>query len=290
MTWVTFAPALLLTAISLVLSRRTIPLHPAWASRLLLVLCLTTAIVALSTAALVAAVFVAGLLPADVVATSPKGRLLLGHGPVNPVLGGAALLLLGHGAAGSFRVLRRRRLQHVRLRRTGIVADDRPFAFAVPGRTGGVVISRGLMRLLTPAQIAVVFRHEHSHLRHRHHLYTTAGAVAAHMFPPLTALDSTLRLSVERWADEDAAEAVGDRTLVAGTIAQVALADPAAGTSPAQALASSHVVQRVEALLADAPSSNAIAGPALLSGTGVATSGMISSTLQMQHITSLLLL
>ncbi|MFC4563410.1 M48 family metalloprotease [Nocardiopsis mangrovi] len=290
MSWPTFVPALALTALSLVLARRPLPLHPSWSSRLLLVIAVTTAFTAISTITLVAAVFVAGLLPADLVAASVKGRLLIGHGPVNPVMGSAACAMLVVGASRSAWLLWRQHGERLRLADTGVVDDDRPFALALPGPGGGVVVSQGLLRLLSREQMQVVFRHEHSHLRHRHHLYTTAGAIAARLFPPLAAVEAALRLSVERWADEDTAAAVGDRALVAHTIAEVALANPAPSPTWHPALAGSHVLLRVHALLGDAPSTNPIVGPALLSGTGVATSGMASSALQLHHAASLLLI
>lgn len=161
---------------------------------------------------------------------------------------------------------------------------------AVPGHHGGVLVSRGLLRLLTREQLQVVFRHEHAHLRHRHHLYGSVSAFAASIFPPLAWVHRSVRLALERWADEDAAATVGDRTLVAHTIAQVALASPKSSTSWHPALANSHVVQRVEALLSDAPSTNRVAGPALLSGAGVATSGVTSSAFQLNHVFLLLVL
>ncbi|MFC3996218.1 M48 family metalloprotease [Nocardiopsis sediminis] len=290
MTWPMFVPALTLTLLSVIAARRPLPLHPAWSARLLLTLTATTALTVLSTLTMVAAVFVAGFLPADMVAATAKGRLLLGHGPVSPLLGVPALLLLGSGAVGIVLLVARRRRERRELQGVGVAPDDRPFAVAVPGARGGVVVSRGLLRLLTREQMSVVFRHEHAHLRHRHHLYTAAGAVAARLFPPLAPLEAELRLAVERWADEAAAEAVGDRALVAHTIAAVALANPVPRPTWHPALAHFHVVQRVRALLGDAPSTNPIAGPALLSGTGVATSGVASSALQLHHAAALLLL
>lgn len=145
-------------------------------------------------------------------------------------------------------------------------------------------MSRGLLRDLASAELGVVFAHEASHLGHRHHRYLAAGALAAAVLPPLRPLDGRLRLAVERWADEDAAEATGDRALVARTIAKVALAQPRAPGSAATAFAESGVVERVEALLGTPPAKNAVAGPLLFMGNGVVTGSLTAATLQLDHV------
>lgn len=147
-----------------------------------------------------------------------------------------------------------------------------------------------MMRMLSREELQVVFRHEHSHLRHGHHVYTVLGAFSAAVFPPLNPLHRSLRLALERWADEDAAAATGDRELVAHTIARVALAAPAPRSTWHLAFAQSPVVHRVEALLGDAPSGSPVAGPALLGGTGVASGGIASSCVQLHHLFTLLLI
>lgn len=129
-----------------------------------------------------------------------------------------------------------------------------------------------------------MFQHETSHLRHRHHRYLAAGLLTATVLPPLGALHGRLRLAVERWADEDAAEAVGDRTLVARTIAKVALAQPGPAAGPGAAFADSGVVQRVEALRGTAPAKNAVTGPLLFMGNGVVTGSLTATTLQLDHV------
>jgi hypothetical protein len=164
-----------------------------------------------------------------------------------------------------------------------------PIALAIPGRRGGVLVSRGLLTSLTPPQLRVVFEHEGSHLRHRHHRYLGAGALAAGVLPPLRRLDGRLRLAVERWADEDAAEAVGDRVLVAHTVARVALAR-SQGRGAVPGFAGSGVVQRVEALLADPPAKNTFTGPVLLAGTGLPSTVMALTALQVDRALALALL
>ncbi|MEU0490824.1 M56 family metallopeptidase [Nocardiopsis sp. NPDC006139] len=293
MTWPTFAPALILTALSLLLGWRALPLHPSWSARILVISGVSTALAVLSTVLLVAAVFIAGFLPPEaVLGWGGKGHLLLDHGPVPVHLGAMALVLLGVGLYGTVRlgVGMYRDIRMVRDAPGSVTDQERPIALAVPGYRGGVLVSRGLMRLLTRDQLQVVFRHEHAHLRHRHHVYTTLGALSAAVFPPLGTLQKSLRLALERWADEDAAQATGSRELVAHTIARVALAAPDPRPTWHLALADSHVVQRVRALLGEAPSGNPVAGPALLGSTGVASSGIASSCFQLHHFAALLLL
>jgi beta-lactamase regulating signal transducer with metallopeptidase domain len=158
---------------------------------------------------------------------------------------------------------------------------DLPIAVAVPGRGGGVLVSRGLLERLTAGELQVVFLHERSHLRHRHHRYLALGALAAGVLPPLRRMNERLRFSLERWADEDAAEAVGDRPLVARTIARVALTSPAA--SPLPAFSESGVVGRVKALLGTPPSKNPVTGPMVVFSTGLTTSCLASTALQLDR-------
>src|SRR5690606_21997816 len=112
--------------------------------------------------------------------------------------------------------------------------------------------------------------------------YAASGALLRAVLPPLRPLSERLRLAVERWADEDAAEAVGDRALVARTIAKAALAHPPA-PGPAGAFADSGVVQRVEALLGAPPGRNTVPGPPLCMGDGFVTSSLASVTLHLDH-------
>ena len=92
--------------------------------------------------------------------------------------------------------------------------DPAPRAFAVPGRPGRIAMSTGLLRVLRRDQRRAVLAHERSHLRHRHHLHQTAAVLAAAANPLLYRLPAAVALSVERWADEDAA-ATCDRRSVA---------------------------------------------------------------------------
>jgi hypothetical protein len=276
-------PAMLLAAVSLLLGWRRPRLHPAWTARLLIVLSSTTAMTVFGTL---------GVMIALAAASGGTARVVLpGHGTV-PLP--AALLAGAVMAVMAVAIVRlawrwRREARAVRESGGGVVADDRPFALAVPGRDGGVVISTGLLGLLSRRELGVVFQHEAAHLRHRHHRYLAISSIAVRIFPPLAVTHRALGFALERWADEEAAKAVGDRVLTAQTIARVALAGPRPpGGYPA--LAGSHVVHRVQALLEGTPRANSLAGPILLSGTWVATGGAVSSALQLHHATLLLVL
>lgn len=281
-------PALLLTATSLLLARWRPRMHPAWSARILLVLSTATALAFLGTLVLIVSVGAAELLPRPL----PVAGVLLGHGSVPAYLAAVALAVLAGAAISVTRLVlsRRRELGRTGTRGSGVVSDDRPFAVAVPGGDGGVVVSTALLRLLSRPELEVVFRHESAHLKHRHHVYGAISAIAARVLPPLAYTHSALGFALERWADEEAAAAVGDRVLTARTIARVALASPRPEPGQHQGLADAHVARRVQALLEGAPPHHSLAGPIALGGTWMASGSAVSSALQLHHVSLLLLL
>ncbi|HEU5032609.1 MAG TPA: M56 family metallopeptidase [Spirillospora sp.] len=282
MTWFTVLPFALTVALSVVLGRVALPLHPAWCARVLATTAGMTAVAALGTGFFVAVNYAATLAPAAA-ARLPEWALFGDDQPVPDVVGIPAVLLSAAGLAVAGRTAVRwaRELRRARDGARRVLETGVPMAVAVPGRGGGVLVSRGLLRGLASEELRVVFEHEGSHLRHRHHRYLAAGAVAAALLP-LRRLDGALRLAVERWVDEDAAEAVGDRGLVARTIAKVALAQPAA-SPPGLGFADSGVVRRVEALLGAPPARNAVAGPLLFLGDALLTGSLAAVALQLDH-------
>ncbi|CND48918.1 Zn-dependent protease with chaperone function [Mycobacterium tuberculosis] len=290
MNWFTFLPPAVMLALCTVLGRVPLRLHPSWSARLLATTGAMTAVAALGTGVFVVINYAATLAPAAA-ARLPEWALFADDRPVPDAVGIAAGALSAAGALLAGRTVARwvRELRAARADAREPLDTDVPIAVAVPGRRGGVVVSRGLLRDLSPGELHVVFQHEASHLRHRHHRYLAAGALAAAMLPPLRALDGRLRLAVERWADEDAAEATGDRAFVARTLAKVALAQPrppgaAEAEAEATAFAESGVVERVEALLGTPPAKNAVTGPLLFMGNGVVSGSLTAATLQLDHI------
>ncbi|MFB4315066.1 M56 family metallopeptidase [Actinomadura sp. 21ATH] len=291
MVWLTFLPAVLTIALGAVLGEVRTPLHPAWTARLLATVAGATAVTAIGTLVFVTVNYAATLLPGPA-EHLPEWALFGDDSPVHAGLGVPAAALACACAAGLGRLAVRSVRETRTARRTArrVLDSDEPLALAVPGRGGGVLVSRGLMRALDRDQLRVVFQHEASHLRHRHHRYLALGALAAGTVPVLRRLNARLRFTLERWADEDAAEAVGDRALVARTIAQVALAAApsarsaaAAPRPPFPAFSGSGVVQRVEALLATPPAKNPVTGPVTLTGAGLATGGMALIAWQLDH-------
>jgi hypothetical protein len=131
--------------------------------------------------------------------------------------------------------------------------------YTVAGLPGRIVVGTHLFERLDVADRQVVLAHEHSHLRHRHHLYVHAVDIAAAANPLLGPLRERVRLAVEQWADEDAARAVFDREMVARALARTALIRSrlqrlVAPQIPAGALAAAtlQVTTRVQALMSPA--------------------------------------
>ena len=103
--------------------------------------------------------------------------------------------------------------------------SDRPLAYAVPGATPQVVVSERLPAELTADEFAAVLRHETSHLRHQHHRHLTLACEIDTSFGWLTAArrsTATLRLAVERVADEDAITTSEHRSHVRSALVKTA--------------------------------------------------------------------
>lgn len=140
-----------------------------------------------------------------------------------------------------------------------VIDDEVPQAYALAGLTGRVVVSTGMLRALAPAERRVLLAHEAAHLRHRHHLYIQLGELSAAANPLLAPVSRAVGDAVERWADEDAARAVGDRTLVARAVARASIAASAAG--PARPSGAGRLALRMAATLA-VVRTRAMLGPA----------------------------
>jgi Zn-dependent protease with chaperone function len=175
-----------------------------------------------------------------------------------PVALGAAVLL-AWGAARLVRDAHRRRDTHRRLRAAGsphtdlVVADwAAPLAVAVPGKPGHLLVTTGILKLLDADGRRVVFAHERSHLAHRHHRFAAAAAAAAAINPLLAGVRDAVAYLIERWADEDAAQVVGDRDLTARVVARAALATVEPGPT-ALGMNGAAAVLRVRALAEPSP-------------------------------------
>ncbi|HEX7374346.1 MAG TPA: M56 family metallopeptidase, partial [Steroidobacteraceae bacterium] len=169
-----------------------------------------------------------------------------------------------------------------------LLHDDTVDAYTIAGVRGCVVIGAGLFDQLGPTERRVLLAHEFSHLRRRHHLYLHAVDLAAAANPLLRGMPDIVRLGIERWADEDAVDALdGDRRTVALTLATVAQIKAASTslTRPAVttlAAAGTHLTQRVTALLT--PCAKRLPAMILLAGVAVTVAAMLASTVSAAQI------
>jgi Zn-dependent protease with chaperone function len=187
----------------------------------------------------------------------------------------AGMLLIGGGVRLAID-MRRRVTTNRRLRSIGdpeqdfVVADwPTPMAVAVPGNAHAharLLVTTGILRLLSAGEREVVFAHERAHLAHRHHRLTTIAAAAAAVNPLLVPVRRAVEFLVERWADEAAAADVGDRGLAAQAVARAALATAGSGSEPRLGIDGGIAVQRVRALTqpTPAPLLRRLLGPVLL--------------------------
>ena len=168
----------------------------------------------------------------------------------------AGIVSLGVAAVGQVRHSLRTRRECARLpeeTELAVVDDDVPMAFALPGAPGRIVVSRGMLRCLGDREREALLAHERAHLRCRHHLFQSLWRLTAALNPLLRPLAVAGGFVLERWADEEAAERVGDRTIVAHAVGRAALASAGAPRPAALAATGGEVPQRVRALLAPPP-------------------------------------
>lgn len=276
-------PALGCLLLALAAGHRPLRIHPDRSARLLVTAMVVSALAVGASVAVTTAAFLLEGAPHD--ATHPRSlTALAGHRPVNDAVGVACAVATVFMIAAFMRaaVRVRREWRWARAASLELNASDDPIALALPGRSGGVVLSQGLRASLTRPELQVVIAHEQAHLRHRHHRYLAASSICAAIIPLLRRTDRSLRFAIERWADEDVAIKIRDRRLVARTIARVAL--PASGASVTPALSDVGVVARVEALLEDPPPPSRAAGAAMLTAASIAGSGVTSSAVQLHHL------
>ena len=129
-----------------------------------------------------------------------------------------------------------------------ITRDDRPAAYAVPSRAGAIVVSTGMLALLSAPERQALLAHEEAHLRHRHAVYVLLADLAAAANPLLRPLAGQVRLAVELQADEDAARFTGDRRTVARALARASLAVTGHSPGGSLAMAQTEAGARIRAL------------------------------------------
>lgn len=105
-----------------------------------------------------------------------------------------------------------------------VVKDTDPDAYALPGLPGRIVVSTGMLQALDDADREALLAHERAHLSCHHYAFAAATHLAAAANPLLRPMATAVAYTTERWADENAALAVGDRRQVARAVAKAALA------------------------------------------------------------------
>lgn len=238
-------------------------LHPRTATRLLTAV---AAVMAMCSTLCLGLVMVVGTaqLPGNPLPdgwSDPEVRAAV---PFDEVVGKAAIPALCAVVVACGRTLWR----HGRVRRgahralaglpvTGVAVlpDEVPYAYALPGgRRDRVVVTTALLDRLEPAERRALFAHERAHLAARHHRFLLAVRLAARANPFLRPLSTAVSYTAERWADEEAARAVGSRRTVACAIGKAALVSRGTPVATLAGFATpGPVPRRVAALLGPAP-------------------------------------
>jgi hypothetical protein len=241
-----------------VMARR---IHPALATRMLVPASILIA--AASTFALAVAAFTLIGQYSEIAEMGPwSPSALRADSPVPVIAAVAGGLLLAYAAISAVVLVSRRSVALVGVHRACgrlgapgslvVVESDTPDAFTTPEVTGRIIVTRGMLNALSPAERQAMLAHEASHLRHRHTWWLLVADLAAAINPTLRATTRALRHTVERWADEDAADAVTDRRTVAHAVARAALAADAYRSRQSATVAAAtggDVPARVAALL-----------------------------------------
>jgi Zn-dependent protease with chaperone function len=241
-------------------------LPPATATRLLTAGGVTCAAAGLLALVALASTFV-GQVPFVAGLGSWSVRLVQLHDPVPAVIAEVATAVLAVVGVAVPVTLWRRTGALVRIVRAGadvparadglvVVDTPEPQAFALPalpGRPSRIVVSTGMLQVLSGDEHRVLLAHERAHVRDRHHWYRLASVLAAAANPLLLRLPAVVAQTTERWADEVAAGHVGDRRLAARAIARAALATRRTGGAVPAGFDHGDVPLRVRSLLEGPP-------------------------------------
>lgn len=261
-------------------------LRPDWATWTLTVLVVGSALAV----TWVLVVFAAGYAAEHPRLSSVFGwcsDLFSSHDRIPAPLGVAAWITLAAMAVSALLQLRTRRAA-VRRAHEDIVTASEAVAYAIPGKPGRVIVSKGMLDSLDSCEQRVLFAHERSHLRHNHHRFLGIAEAASAAVPILKPMSDQVRFATERWADEDAVDEVGDRGLVARAIARAAIAANTTNAPPeALALTGSGSRARVEALLAPPPDRLAQAAWVAFGIAGLGIT-VVGSTVQFHHLVAFL--
>ncbi|GAB2775013.1 M56 family metallopeptidase [Streptomyces daliensis] len=240
-------------------------LHPRAATRLLTVFGCVLALCSTLCLALLMVVGTAQLPgnPLPDAWSDPEVRAVVPYDEVTgtTAIGGLALVL----GAGAVTVRRHHRVRARALRALeglppdaepdlAVLPDDEPYAYALPGSPGRVVVSTSMLASLDASERHALLAHERAHLARGHHRYLLAVRLAGCANPLLRPLYAAVAYGAERWADEEAAHVVGDRKVTARAVAKAALVSRGAPAPGLAGFASAGPVpRRVAALLGPVP-------------------------------------
>lgn len=245
-----------------IMARRLPPRHATWL--------LSVGGVAAALSALAVLGLLGFVLLAQVPDVASKGHwsmtTLRQHAPVEPGVGVGSLLAALAATTATLVVASRRGLAVLAAYRSCrgmpvsagnlvVVTKAQGGAVAVPGRPGRIVVAQSLLAALSGPERRALLAHERAHLEHGHHWHVGAVSLAAAANPLLAPLRGAVAHATERWADEEAAEEVGDRRAVAAAVARAALVSGRLRRSagPQLAAAAHAVPARVAALLIRPP-------------------------------------
>ena len=222
-------------------------LPPRLATRFVTIALVLVVVGALPTALVVAVAFLAHA-PVIGVGFQWCAQAVGLHASVPAWLGLPIVASIVIGTVRSIRLLRQHRALRLHDEHPIHIAHSHtPYAVTLPGRAGQIVMSTAMVTLLEDNEQRIVIAHEKAHARYRHDRYLLTAELAAAALPPLRALARRVTYSIERWADEAAAAACGDRQLVAVTLGKVALQ---ANPPTVAGFSGLGVASRMEALLA----------------------------------------
>ncbi|WP_138906685.1 M56 family metallopeptidase [Streptomyces chryseus] len=212
--------------------------------------------------------------------------------PYDEVAGKASICALALVVAACAHTLRRHYCFRSRAHRTlaalpdasevVVLTDEVPYAYALPGSPGRILVSTGMLCGLGEAERRALLAHERAHLAGRHHRLLLMVQLAGCANPLLRPLRSAVGYSTERWADEEAARVTGDRRTTARAVGKAALISQRAVVPGLAAFAEAGPVpRRVAALLGPVPAAGG--WPPALTTAGVAAivaaAGTAASTL-----------
>lgn len=276
-------PSIVLTIAALGTPSLTRRLHPALSVRVLTVLMGSTAAATAAWALIVVSDLIIQVGPPPG-RESTIGKLITAHHPAPRWI---ATLVLASVLCAAVRIIAHewnRRALHRTLPGTqGIVMTDISgfVGLAVPGRSSRIVLSRPALDGCTRAEQSVVVAHEWAHLRYRHSWYIRTVTIAATACPWLRPIERRVRFLIERWADEEAATSVRDRSLVARTIAKLALRPTTDGIT----IAFTHgdAAARARAMLEAAPDHPHLVTRITIASTSAAATSIAGSSLHLHH-------